>query len=44
MDENNVLCYGDRHVYNTNLTEIKKYGIADLLLYYSNMFAFLSIA
>lgn len=40
VDENNVLCYGDRHVYNTNLTEIKmQYGIADLLLYYSNMFA-----
>ena len=40
VDNNNNVCYGDRHVYNTKLTEIKmKYSISHLLNLYANMFA-----
>lgn len=39
VDDDNVVCYGDRHVYNTNLTVIKlKQDIATLLRQYAMMF------
>lgn len=39
VDDDNVVCYGDRHVYNTALTELKlNYSIAHLLRQYANMF------
>lgn len=39
VDEDNVVCYGDRHVYNKNLTVIKKQGnFAQLLDAFSYMF------
>ncbi len=39
VDENNVVCYGDRHVYNPSLTVIKmQMNIATLLDCYSAMF------
>lgn len=40
VDEDNVVCYGDRHVYNTNLTVIKHTrSMAEILADFSNMFA-----
>lgn len=39
VDDNNIVCYGDRHVYDTSLSEIKlDYSIATLLIDYANMF------
>lgn len=39
VDDDNIVCYGDRHVYNTSLTEIKlNNNIADLLRQYAHMF------
>lgn len=39
VDDDNVVCYGDRHVYNTGLTVIKKDGtIANLLRQFAMMF------
>lgn len=39
VNDENIVCYGDRHVYNTNLSIIKKEGRLDeLLLAFSNMF------
>lgn len=39
VDDDNVVCYGDRHVYATKLNVIKlQYNIADLLRQYANMF------
>ena len=39
VDDDNVVCYGDRHVYNKNLTVIKKEGnFAQLLDAFSKMF------
>lgn len=39
VDDDNVVCYGDRHVYNTGLTIIKKEGtIAHLLRQFAMMF------
>lgn len=39
VDDNNVVCYGDRHVYNTNLQVIKKEeNIGFLLEAFANMF------
>ena len=39
VDDNNVVCYGDRHVYDTNLQIIKKdQNIAALLDAFSKMF------
>lgn len=39
VDDNNIVCYGDRHVYNTNLKVIKKEeNIAFLLDAFANMF------
>lgn len=40
VDDDNVVCYGDRHVYNTNLTVIKhKRTMAEILSDFSKMFA-----
>lgn len=39
VDEDNVVCYGDRHVYNKSLTIIKKeYSFAHLLEQFAKMF------
>ena len=39
VDDDNVCCYGDRHVFNTALTVIKlDYSIVTLLRNYANMF------
>ena len=39
VNEDNVVCYGDRHVYKKDLTIIKKDGsFANLLDAFSNMF------
>ena len=39
VDDDNVVCYGDRHVYATNLNVIKlQYNITKLLRQYANMF------
>lgn len=39
VDDNNCVCYGDRHVYNPNLTVIKKdVSLATLLRRYAQMF------
>lgn len=39
VDDDNVVCYGDRHVYNKNLTVIKKEGtFAHLLGQFAKMF------
>ena len=39
VDDDNVVCYGDRHVYATNLEVIKKdYSIGILLEHFANMF------
>ncbi|MBO4922843.1 MAG: DUF115 domain-containing protein [Bacteroidales bacterium] len=39
VDDNNVTCYGDRHVYNTQLSVIKlDYSISELLHDFANMF------
>lgn len=39
VDDENVVCYGDRHIYNTSLTELKlDYSIATLLRRYAMMF------
>ena len=39
VDDDNICCYGDRHVYNTDLEVIKlDYNIASLLREYANMF------
>ena len=39
VDDDNVVCYGDRHIYNTDLTVIKlDYSIGALLHNYANMF------
>lgn len=39
VDDNNVVCYGDRHVYNTGLTVVKKEGTIGRLLHaFANMF------
>ena len=39
VDENNTVCYGDRHVYNKNLTVIKKEGtFAHQLIQFATMF------
>lgn len=39
VDDDNVVCYGDRHVYNTGLTVIKKEGnFAHLLRQFAMMF------
>ena len=39
VDDNNVVCYGDRHVYNKNLTVVKKRDtFAHLLSQFAMMF------
>ena len=39
VDDDNVCCYGDRHVYNTGLVVIKKEeSIGELLFKFANMF------
>lgn len=39
VNEDNVVCYGDRHVYNKNITVIKKDGsFANLLVQFAQMF------
>ena len=39
VNDENVVCYGDRHIYNTNLTILKqKINIANILLCFSRAF------